>query len=336
MTNIALLLTGFSLFYAIVFTSTHFRHEHYSEQKIAHIFGIILMLCLSSLQLSHYYYLNYDNNFIHSKLYLFVLFMVAPSFYFYARPVLKAENNFKPFHLLHFTPFIFLFLKYEWAFALAFIIGSAYLLWLLKTIFALKNHQDTFKHEIILLSVVFIVAISTAVLALIKPIEEHLFFSFYATAIGIALFMVALVISFTPKISENISEIAKETYAVSTLTAINCEEKLILLERMMQEDNLYQENNLDLHTVATQLNLTTHQVSELINSNLGKSFSRYLRELRIKKAKELLTLNKNESVLTVGLGVGFSTQSNFYKAFKEIEGTTPGKYRKLHVIKSIE
>ncbi|MDQ5945645.1 MAG: hypothetical protein QG619_1067, partial [Pseudomonadota bacterium] len=33
----------------------------------------------------------------------------------------------------------------------------------------------------------------------------------------------------------------------------------------------------------------------------------------------------------IGLCVGFTSQSNFYEAFREIEGMTPGQYRKLHV-----
>ena len=36
------------------------------------------------------------------------------------------------------------------------------------------------------------------------------------------------------------------------------------------------------------------------------------------------------SVLSVGLSVGFTSQSNFYEAFREIEGMTPGQYRKLN------
>jgi AraC-like DNA-binding protein len=34
-------------------------------------------------------------------------------------------------------------------------------------------------------------------------------------------------------------------------------------------------------------------------------------------------------VLAVGLNVGFTSKSNFYEAFREIEGMTPGQYRKL-------
>jgi AraC-like DNA-binding protein len=39
-------------------------------------------------------------------------------------------------------------------------------------------------------------------------------------------------------------------------------------------------------------------------------------------------LEPESSVLSIGLSVGFSTQSNFYTAFRDIVGLAPGQYRK--------
>ena len=44
-----------------------------------------------------------------------------------------------------------------------------------------------------------------------------------------------------------------------------------------------------------------------------------------------LLAEPSASVLSVGLSVGFTSQSNFYEAFREIAGTTPGQFRKLHI-----
>jgi AraC-like DNA-binding protein len=81
--------------------------------------------------------------------------------------------------------------------------------------------------------------------------------------------------------------------------------------------------------LAERLGLSTHQLSELLNARLGKSFSRYLREHRVAAAKAMLCDEPTASVLSVGLNVGFTSQSNFYEAFREIEGMTPGQFRKL-------
>jgi len=78
------------------------------------------------------------------------------------------------------------------------------------------------------------------------------------------------------------------------------------------------------------LTLSQHQLSELINTEFRQGFSRYIREQRIEDAKQLLVTEPEASVLSIGLTVGFSTQSNFYAAFREIVGMAPGQYRKIH------
>jgi len=76
------------------------------------------------------------------------------------------------------------------------------------------------------------------------------------------------------------------------------------------------------------MELSVHQLSELINSNFDYSFPRYIREHRIREAKELLINEPNSSVLSISMMTGFKSQSNFYTAFKEITGFSPGQYRK--------
>lgn len=329
MQQLAILLTGFSIFYALVFILTHFSNEYYTEQKVAGFFGIVLMLCLGILQFIHFNYLSHHSGSVISSVYLSVLMLVAPSFYFYARPVLKAEDGFKAIHILHFAPLLLINgLKPNLTFTLAFVIGSLYLLWLLKTIYALRSHKGSFKNEIVLLTMVFIIAIGVSIIALIMPFSQRLFYSLYASAIGLALFIVALVVSYKPRLSKRVSEAAKETYAVSTLTAVDCEAKLILLKALMNTDKIYQQSNLDRQTIANELDLSTHQLSELMNTKLELGFSQYLRQQRIRAAKKLLTSQPKASVLSIGLEVGFSSQSNFYDAFKELVNTTPAKYRK--------
>ncbi|MCF6288398.1 MAG: helix-turn-helix domain-containing protein [Proteobacteria bacterium] len=331
MQQLAILLAGFSIFYIAVFVLTHFQDKYYAQQKIARVFGIVLMLCLAALQSLHYHFFLNQAVQIITPVYLSVLYMIAPSFYFYARPVLKAQDSFKPMHILHFVPLTLIFiLDYQLAFTLAFVIGSGYLLWLLTTIYALRTHKEQFKPELVLLTMVFIIAIGVSIIALTMPIAQNLFYSLYASAIGFALLIVALVVSYKPRITRDVEKIAQQTYTISTLTAVDIDAKIIELQDLMLKGKLYQQNNLDLQTIATELGLTSHQLSELINSKLDMSFSRFLREQRINAAKILLIKQPNVSVLSIGLEVGFSSQSNFYEAFKEISQTTPGKFRNLN------
>jgi transcriptional regulator GlxA family with amidase domain len=98
----------------------------------------------------------------------------------------------------------------------------------------------------------------------------------------------------------------------------------------MQEARAFEDTEINLPKLAERVGLTGHQLSELLNARLGKGFSRYLREQRVDAAKSMLRNQPSTSVLSVGLSVGFTAQSNFYAAFRELEGMTPGQYRRLN------
>lgn len=99
------------------------------------------------------------------------------------------------------------------------------------------------------------------------------------------------------------------------------------LERLMQEQQLYQNPNLKLRDLANQLALPTARLSQLLNDNLGKSFTRYVNEYRVKAAKELLQAKSPFSLEAIAENCGYNSKSTFYAAFKKISGTTPAKYR---------
>ena len=246
-------------------------------------------------------------------------------------PLLKAQDAIKPVQFLQFGPIMLVFvLSYETSFLLAFMLGGLYLLWLARSVYALRQQRGRFRWELSLLVTIFILAVLVLFLGLLFPlVSQRLFFTFYTCAIGLAFLFIHIVLASTPQLSIEVVEAARETYAKSTLTNIDTDQCLQKLNTLMQERKLFQENNLDLFTLATELELSSHQLSELMNSCLGKSFSRYIPEQRVEAAKKRLHEAPKMSVLSVGLSVGFTSQSNFYEAFREIVGTSPAKYRKL-------
>ena len=53
----------------------------------------------------------------------------------------------------------------------------------------------------------------------------------------------------------------------------------------------------------------------------------YIKNLRIKKAKELMT-ETDLSILEIAQRVGYEHNSSFTRVFKEIEGISPAQFRK--------
>ena len=139
-----------------------------------------------------------------------------------------------------------------------------------------------------------------------------------------------MILGLRPQLPNEVRETAQTTYANTSLANINCETTITKLEALMNNKRVFMDPEIKLSHLAEQLNISSHQLSELINVHIGMGFSRYLRKHRIDAAKIMLCAEHSASVLSVGLSVGFSSQSNFYEAFREIEGMTPGRYRKLY------
>ncbi|NOQ78067.1 MAG: helix-turn-helix domain-containing protein [Gammaproteobacteria bacterium] len=331
MLTIASLLSGFSIFSALILALSHFNPNNYPEQTQARYMGIVLVLTLAGLQLSHYIYLQDETRFIHSGLYQMLLFAVAPTFYLFSRPLLKGTGHFHISQLFHALPVVAApWLPSSIALPLAFAVGAGYLLWLMNSLYALREQRSRFHLEITVLGTTFLIALAVLIMGLSLPIlDEKLFFSLYASAIGSAFILINLLINLTPKLPAKIVEAAFETYATTTLSNVDCEATLNKLSTLMSQDKIYDDPELDLLTLASRIGLSSHQLSELINTRLGKGFSRYVREQRVEAAKVMLLAEPSASVLSVGMSVGFTSQSNFYDAFREITDMTPGKFRKI-------
>jgi AraC-like DNA-binding protein len=325
--SLAFLFIGFSVFYTLVLIASYFKKAH-AYNKYSAYFGSLLVLALALLQLFHFLYLRQLFIISESMTYQVLLFIVAPVFYYYAKTILKPVEKLNLINILHLSPILLIFVfDRSIVFSLVFVIGGCYLLWLLVIVFHLRAYREQFKTEVALLLFVFLIAAIVAVFAIIKPFTQEVFFSLYSISIGVAFLMTSLLIHISPEITESISIVVSEAYNKSTLNNIDCDEKLEQLESVMDKQKLFQQSNLDLFTTASEVGLSPHQLSELVNTKLGKGFSRYLREKRVSSAQKLLKQN-DLSVLSIGFESGFSTQSNFYSAFKEITGTTPAKYRK--------
>lgn len=85
-------------------------------------------------------------------------------------------------------------------------------------------------------------------------------------------------------------------------------------------------HKVSLEAVAELVNMTPTSFSRYFKSRVNKSFSDFLKELRIDYARKLLNENKT-SIHSVSYDSGYTTISNFNKQFKEVTGKTPLQYR---------
>ena len=96
------------------------------------------------------------------------------------------------------------------------------------------------------------------------------------------------------------------------------------LERIV-EDNLNNEQ-FGVVELAGEVSLSRFQVHRKLQAITGQSASRFIREVRLKWALELLK-KTNSTATDIAYQVGFGSATYFNKCFNEYYGITPGEVK---------
>lgn len=90
--------------------------------------------------------------------------------------------------------------------------------------------------------------------------------------------------------------------------------------------NLHFDESITLRDVAEAEHLNANYISQMFRRESGSTFTQYLTDLRIGKAKKLL-VTESIPVSDVAAQIGFNDYFYFLKFFKKVVGVTPTKYR---------
>ncbi|MCW8932812.1 MAG: helix-turn-helix domain-containing protein [Gammaproteobacteria bacterium] len=332
MSQISIALAGFSI---IALVLLFFQKR--TETKIAKILARLLLcvlIVIQWIQAMHIAdYLLFDT--VLSFFYLLALGLVGPLFFLYSQHVMQTNMIWSRQESWHFLPVIILALLgsffsdyFSIVYSLMFLLGGTYMFRLAWSLYLLRERRTLFKMEFLFttifliwsMGVVLVGMLSSQVMEMLLPAQIIMLSILIAGAIHIQLNY--------PHLLSSLEEFASRQYQTSTLLNVDCDAIKNQLEELMTVKKIYQDAELSLSSCAEALSLKPHQLSELINTQLDMSFSAYLRQQRI-KASEILLKNEPEvSVLAVGLSVGFSSQSAFYSAFKDIHAIAPGQWRR--------
>ena len=87
-------------------------------------------------------------------------------------------------------------------------------------------------------------------------------------------------------------------------------------------------DDISLPDVAEHICISKNHLSYLLKKETGKTFSDYLIEFRIEKAKELLTSENRYTVSEIAEKTGFHDTGYFSKVFKKVTGLSPVQFKK--------
>ena len=100
------------------------------------------------------------------------------------------------------------------------------------------------------------------------------------------------------------------------------------IDQVVTDQQLYQQPTFKLEDLAEAVELSSHEVSRILNTTYPKGFPHFINEKRIAKAKKLIQTKDHLSLEGIGYEAGFNSKSSFYATFKKMIGQTPAQYKR--------
>jgi AraC-like DNA-binding protein len=136
-------------------------------------------------------------------------------------------------------------------------------------------------------------------------------------------------LAYTTKESENSEpSLGRSEKYLAELEEVDC-----LLDKVMEEERLFLQSQLNLKDLAKQLRRPSALLSAAINLKKECNFNDYINSLRIKEFLSLAQKDGSESytLLSLAFDCGFNSKATFNRAFKKEKGLSPREY--LNTIK---
>lgn len=126
-----------------------------------------------------------------------------------------------------------------------------------------------------------------------------------------------------------------------TTSASNLKENISIPESKIQKiiveimeycekEEPYLESDFNMDSFSQKLKIPKHQLTWILNKEIGKNFFQFINEYRIREAKKMLSDKNNVySIEAIGYDCGFNSKSSFFTTFKKNTGMTPLQYKKI-------
>jgi AraC-like DNA-binding protein len=107
------------------------------------------------------------------------------------------------------------------------------------------------------------------------------------------------------------------------------EEAIKRLYHQMESEQYYKNPSLTLSELATQIDVKSHELTQILNRSLNKNFSDFVNEYRVQEAIKLI--NDPDYVqwtlLAIAFESGFNSKASFNRIIKKFTGKTPKALR---------
>jgi AraC-like DNA-binding protein len=129
---------------------------------------------------------------------------------------------------------------------------------------------------------------------------------------------------------DDVRDTTSNAYAKSVLSPERVTQMLSSLHRVMSEQKLFLEDDLNAAELARALEISQHHLSQVLNNHLKTNFYDYVNNLRCEEVARCFKDPRydGQSILDIALQSGFASKSSFNVKFRHVYGQTPSEFRK--------
>jgi AraC-like DNA-binding protein len=108
--------------------------------------------------------------------------------------------------------------------------------------------------------------------------------------------------------------------------------KANVLKDYMTQEKPFLNGELTASELADELKISRHQLSQILNDQLGLNFYDFINNYRVEEFKSRLKLSENNNLTLLGIAYdsGFNSKTTFNTIFKKATGLTPSQYKKAN------
>lgn len=132
--------------------------------------------------------------------------------------------------------------------------------------------------------------------------------------------------------------ISSASHIMKAVASFLCMERMVSLHRQelpVQIDAYIQEHfteKIDAVSIAQHFKIGKTKLYEIAKQNYGMGIAEYIRNLRVEKAKQLLTGQEELSLAEIAYECGFDDYNYFITVFKRVVGVPPKAYHSEHTL----
>jgi len=325
-----------------IFLSLYFAFFTKQKTKTNYFLGALLFVLSVRIIKSVFFYFNPDLSQTFIQLGLSACLLIGPFLYLYVNAALKEPHVQKTKWYFHVLPFVMLSLvawylipyKANRSLWSPYLVRGIYLIWLVyivrcgfllkttfKKLFSRQGRLNDF--EVLLLSIY----IGVTVIWLAYFTSRYTSYIVGALSFSFVFYLLLLLVFF--KRNRNSIFFEKEIkYANKKIDAKTVTTLESNLNRVLLEKELFKIPDLKLSDLSKELDIPPYLLSQFLNDNLNKGFSRFINEYRVKHAEKLFVTKTQLTLEAIGQESGFKSNSTFYSAFKQINGSTPANFKR--------